>query len=687
MAMQREAGDVPPQWYNTRYQTCLAQARGVTHSDDEETHPPRHSNLPMTEPLSILKHPTPDPSSAPMDATDDFLSKSAVMLGLHQTTTGSSVGRAADHLSDTVLTLSTRHMEPTAPTKRLCPHLGVQAVDTPTVIQDPIPKDCKKGMQGMMPYITPDGAVPSPVNQTIFWLDPSTGEWYQKHPDMGYCRVKLTTAQANQLVPHDQTPTACVTESGLFLPVHSLSSIAQSALEPSVPNPSSPEPSAPMESSLTDPTMVIAVSSATPTVHFNPLQTPTYDSTVVEEVSIPTSTVRPELPRPPKIKELVDVATSTVATSVPTLAPLTTMMPSPQAEKPCISPYMQLPEKVGVDHFYEFATCLRCKETGSHMLLCALYYEYPVALVLDSKGFCLQARFSDQAPKPSNYGLEPYMYYPIRGLVAYQFRDQPGKTHRCRYLHKIELKAPMLQRPLASSTPVYGHDIAAIYGSQRERLHPLEEASSSSPDSSWEEAAKDFGDLRDADGDGMGEGADNTAHRNRELLEVDDDDPTQEQPLDGVEVEDGAAGVTHAKKKSTESMRFHYHNPPMWTTPTGLILTGWRMRCPVCYHQDGHSATCSERHELPVILWIQPMFIHGIVHYMTYADGEWWHDHDPKLQQLWGRGYCVHRLDEGTDCLLEWGVLFPKGENEEQLVSRKFEGEVPNLDLTIDSTQ
>ena len=125
----------------------------------------------------------------------------------------------------------------------------------------------------------------------------------------------------------------------------------------------------------------------------------------------------------------------------------------------------------------------------------------------------------------------------------------------------------------------------------------------------------------------------------------------------------------------------------MWTTPAGLILIGWRMRCPVCYHQDGHSAMCSERRELPVILWIQPMFIHGIVHYMTYADGEWWHDHDPKPRQLWGRGHCVHRLDEGTDCLLEWGALFPKAEHPDQMESRKFEGDVPNLDLTIDSTQ
>ena len=324
MATQREAGDVPPRRYNTRYQTRLAQAWGVTHSDDEETCPSRHSNLPVTESLSILKRPTTDPSSASMDATDDFLSKSTVMLGLHRTTIGSSAGRTADRLSDTVLTLPTRHMEPIAPTKRPHPRSGVQIVDTPAVIQDPVPKDRKKGMQGMTPYITPDSAVPSPVNQTIFWLDPATGGWYQKHPDMGYCCIELTTAQANQLVPHDQTPTVCVTDSGLFPPIRSLSSIAQSALEPSAPKPSSPEPSAPTESTLTDPTVMIAVSSAAPTVRFNPLQTPAYDSTVVEEVSIPMSTVHPELPRPPKIKELVNVETLKVATSVPRLAPLTT---------------------------------------------------------------------------------------------------------------------------------------------------------------------------------------------------------------------------------------------------------------------------------------------------------------------------------------------------------------------------
>ncbi len=235
MATQCKAEDVPPRRYNTRYQTHLAQARGVTHSNDEEIRPshPRHATLPVTEPLSILKLPTHDPSSASMDATDEFLSKSAVMLGLHRTTVGSSAGQTADRLSDTVLTLSTHHMEPVA-TKRLRPRSGVQSLDTPAVIQDPVPKDRKKGTQGMMPYITPDGAVPSPVNQTIFWLDPSTGSWYQKHPDMGYCRVELTQDQARQLVPHDQTLTVRVTESGLFPPIHSLSSIAQSSITQNV---------------------------------------------------------------------------------------------------------------------------------------------------------------------------------------------------------------------------------------------------------------------------------------------------------------------------------------------------------------------------------------------------------------------------------------------------------------------
>ena len=173
---------------------------------------------------------------------------------------------------------------------------------------------------------------------------------------------------------------------------------------------------------------------------------------------------------------------------------------------------------------------------------------------------------------------------------------------------------------------MYGHDIATIYGSQKERLHPLEEASSSLPDSSWGEAARDFDELCKAGRNGMGEGTGNAVHKNRELPGADDDDDhVQEQPFDDVEEDIPLfpetvvhrksktapkeakeeepllletvvchMGVEHAKRKSMEPKHFYYHNPPMWTTPTGLILTGWRMRCPVCYHQDGHSATCSE---------------------------------------------------------------------------------------------
>ncbi len=167
--------------------------------------------------------------------------------------------------------------------------------------------------------------------------------------------------------------------------------------------------------------------SAAPTVRFNPLQTPAYDSTVLEEVPVPASTVWPELPRPPKIKELVDVEheipkiTPRVVTSVPIpkLVPLTTVTPSPQADRSRVSPYMQLPGVLGVDHFLECAVCLRCGQTGSHALACPLEYEYPTALVVDPKGYCLQAQFGLRPPKPSNYGLEPYTYYPIRGLVAY----------------------------------------------------------------------------------------------------------------------------------------------------------------------------------------------------------------------------------------------------------------------------
>ncbi len=411
---------------------------------------------------------------------------------------------------------------------------------------------------------------------------------------MGCCRVELTTTEADWLVLHDQTPSVPVAESGLFPSEHSLSSIAQGALEPPALSLLSPEPSAPTESSLADPTVVVVVSSAAPMVHFNPLQTPTYDSTVVEEVPVPTSTVHLELPRPPAIKELVDVVTPAAVSSVPKLAPLTTVMPSPQAEKPCISPYMQLPGKVGIDHFYEFATCLKCRETGSHALSCPLQHEYPIALVLDSRGFCLQARFHTQAPKPSNYGLEPYTYYPIQGLVAYQFREQQGVSCKYRYLYRVELKAPALRRPLASLTPMYGHDIETSHGDEKERLHPLEEASSSSPDSSWVDVEKDLKALHGADERKMGRNVDDVALRKREPLEADEDDSAQEQPFDGAEAEDSASSVRNLREMSEKSECFCYHNLPKWTTPKGLILTGWKMRCPICYHRDGHSLKCSE---------------------------------------------------------------------------------------------
>ena len=214
--------------------------------------------------------------------------------------------------------------------------------------------------------------------------------------------------------------------------------------------------------------------------------------------------------------------TPRVVTSVPKLVPLTTVMPSPQADKSRISPYTQLPGVAGVDHFIEYATCLRCKETGSHALTCSLQYEYPIALILDPKGFCLQVRFNTQPPKPSNYGLEPYMYYPIRGMVAYQFRQQPGKTSRCRYLHRIELQPPALQHPLASSTPVYGHDYAIAHEGQKEQLCPLAEASSSSPNSSWDEPVKGFDDPQKAEGGAT-----------RKSGESSDDPFIQEQPSEG----------------------------------------------------------------------------------------------------------------------------------------------------------
>ena len=69
---------------------------------------------------------------------------------------------------------------------------------------------------------------------------------------------------------------------------------------------------------------------------------------------------------------------------------------------------------------------------------------------------------------------------------------------------------------------MYGHDYAIAHEGQREQLCPLEEASSSSPDSSWDEAAKDLGDPRKAEG--------GATHRSGESS----DDPfTQEQPFEG----------------------------------------------------------------------------------------------------------------------------------------------------------
>ncbi len=104
-------------------------------------------------------------------------------------------------------------------------------------------------------------------------------------------------------------------------------------------------------------------------------------------------------------------------------------------------------------------------------------------------------------------------------MVAYQFRQQPGRSTRCQYLHKIELQPPVLQRPLASSTPVYGHDYAIAHEGKKEQLHPLAEASSSSPDTSWDEPVKGFDDPRKAEGDAM--------HG-----ELSDDPFIQEQPFD-----------------------------------------------------------------------------------------------------------------------------------------------------------
>ena len=159
---------------------------------------------------------------------------------------------------------------------------------------------------------------------------------------------------------------------------------------------------------------------------------------------------------------------------------------------------------------------------------------------------------------------------------------------------------------------MYGHDYALTHEGQREQLHPLEEALSPSPDSSWDEIAKGLADPQRV--------KDGALHKSGESSE----DPfVQEQPFDGdvplfpetvvrrknqstpQETEkkssssskSAACGTDgeRAKRESVDPKRYHYRNPPMWTTPAGLILIGWRMRCPVCYHQDGHSATCSER--------------------------------------------------------------------------------------------
>ncbi len=171
---------------------------------------------------------------------------------------------------------------------------------------------------------------------------------------------------------------------------------------------------------------------------------------------------------------------------------------------------------------------------------------------------------------------------------------------------------------------MYGHEIDTLHDGGQERLHPLEEVSSSSPDSSWVDAAKDLETSRGMNERKTGESVDDVEPRERESLEAGEYDTAQEQPFNGTEAEGATPDVESPREMSGRSEHFHYCNLPMWTTPKGLILTGWRMRCPVCYHQDGHSLKCSECEELPVILWIQLMFIHGIVHYMTYADGEWW---------------------------------------------------------------
>ena len=114
--------------------------------------------------------------------------------------------------------------------------------------------------------------------------------------------------------------------------------------------------------------------------------------------------------------------------------------------------------------------------------------------------------------------MEPYTYYPIWGMVAYQFRQQTGKVGRDKYLHRIDLSTPALQRPLASSTPVYGHDYAQE--GQREEFHPRENAPSS-PNISREGTAKSLTDPRQPRSGDVPDSEDSS------------EDPLQEQPFDG----------------------------------------------------------------------------------------------------------------------------------------------------------
>ena len=100
-------------------------------------------------------------------------------------------------------------------------------------------------------------------------------------------------------------------------------------------------------------------------------------------------------------------------------------------------------------------------------------------------------------------------------MVAYQFRQQNGKADRDRYLHKFDLPippVPVLQRPLASSTPVYGHDY--VQKDQREdALFP--------PNSSREGMAKGPAGLQQPESG------------NVPNSEESSEDPLQEQPFDG----------------------------------------------------------------------------------------------------------------------------------------------------------